>query len=92
MPLENSAFNQQLQKQRADEEIARSQRAYEISMRGFVRGATYGLAGGLAASLLAQRYSASYRALRLPVKAAGVSSTSIFGTSDLNNLTPFPWR
>ena len=59
---------------RLADERARSEAMLEASKRGFVRGGAYGLAGGLAASLLTQRMSASYRALRLPIKASFVSS------------------
>jgi hypothetical protein len=59
---------------RLADERARSGAMLEASKRGFVRGGIYGMVGGLAASALAQRMSASYRALRLPVKASFVSS------------------
>lgn len=46
-------------RQRLDQDHQRSQYAYDVSVRGFTRGAVYGLVGGLGASLLAQRYCRS---------------------------------
>lgn len=56
--------------QRLDQDRQRSQYAYDVAIKGFTRGAAYGLVGGLGASLLAQRYCKEFLDRRSPSQAS----------------------